>query len=62
MKAITKISSFVKEAIQALDDVAFDKPKYVYVSHVYRDTLKKANQLKEIDKLEKTWGVKIIFT
>ena len=62
MHDIDKISSFVKEAIQALDNVSFDEPKYIYISHVYRDTLKKANKLKEIDKLEKAWGVKIVFT
>ena len=34
----------------------------INISHVYRDLLKKNNQLKEIDRLEKALGVKIIFT
>lgn len=57
---INKITTFVEKAIKALSQQNIE-PKYVNVSHIYRDVLKKANQLEEIAKLEKAWGIKIRF-
>lgn len=34
----------------------------LHISHIYLNLLRKTNQLKEIDRLEKILGVKIIFT
>ncbi len=34
----------------------------IVMSYIIRDLLKETNQLKEIDRLEKALGVKIIFT